>query len=69
VIVLTMICLRSGLFQMRGIVLNIRDKVNPNEELILKYVNELSLIVENEREEKKDTIMEKTAEIVIDSLL
>jgi hypothetical protein len=54
---------------MRGIVLNIRDKVNPNEELILKYVNELSLIVENEREEKKDTIMEKTAEIVIDSLL
>lgn len=64
-----MICLRSGLFQMRGIVLNIRDKVNPNEELILKYVNELSLIVENEREEKKDTIMEKTAEIVIDSLL
>lgn len=66
---LTMICLRSGLFQMRGIVLNIRDKVNPNEERILKYVNELSLIVENEKEEKKDTVMEKTAEIVIDSLI
>lgn len=64
-----MICLRSGLFQMRGIVLNIRDKANPNEERILKYVNELSLIVENEREEKKDMVMEKTLEIVIDSLI
>jgi hypothetical protein len=57
VIVLTMICLRSGLFQIKGIVLNIKDKANPAEERILKYVNELSLIVENEREEKKDMVM------------
>lgn len=64
-----MICLRSGLFQIKGIVLNIKDKVNPAEERILKYVNELSLIVENEREEKRDMVMEKTAEIEIDSLI
>ena len=32
-------------------------------------MNELTLIVENEREEKKEMAMEKTAEIEIDSLI
>lgn len=42
-----MICLRSGFFKFKGIVLNIRDKANPKEERILKYVNNINFIVEN----------------------
>ena len=40
-----MICLRSGFFQFKGIVLNIKDKNNPKEERILKYINDLALTV------------------------
>ena len=57
VITLTMICLRSGFFQFKGIVLNIKDKNNPKEERILKYINDLALIVENEKETKANPIM------------
>jgi hypothetical protein len=50
VVVVTLICLRSGLFQLRGIELNARgNSSNVNDERILKYINELSLIVENEK--------------------
>jgi len=34
-----MICLRSGLFQLKGIVLYVKDKNNPAAERKLKYVN------------------------------
>jgi hypothetical protein len=57
VITLTMICLRSGFFQFKGIVLNIKNKNNPKEERILKYINDLALIVENEKETKANPIM------------
>lgn len=65
----TLICMRSGFYSLKGIVLNIRDKNNPNEDRILKYLNEMTLVVENEREEKQNEIMEKTTEIQIDSLI
>ena len=42
-----MICLRSGFFQFKGIVLNIKDKNDPNAERILKYSNDLTFMVEN----------------------
>ena len=58
-----MICLRSGFFLFKGIVLNIKDKSDPKAERILKYSNDITFTVENERREKKEEIMEKTTQI------
>lgn len=44
-----MICLRSGFFKFAGLVLNIKDKQKPKEERILKYINDMNFIVENEQ--------------------
>jgi hypothetical protein len=64
-----MICLRSGFFQFKGIVLNIRDKNNPKEERILKYINDITFVVENEQAEKADGVLERTTNIEVDSLI
>ena len=66
---MTVICLRSGFFQFKGIVLNIKDKNNPKEERILKYSNYITFVVENELKEKQDDVMERTTQIEIDSLI
>ena len=42
-----MICLRSGFFQFKGIVLNIKDKNDAKAERILKYSNDITFTVEN----------------------
>lgn len=60
VITVSMICLRSGFFKLKGLVLNIRDKNNPKEDRILKYINDINFMVENEQTEKQETIMERT---------
>jgi hypothetical protein len=69
IVELTMICLRSGFFQFKGIVLNIRDKNNPKEERILKYINDITFVVENEQAEKADGVLERTTNIEVDSLI
>ena len=69
VVTLTMICLRSGFFQFKGITLNIKDNHNPIEERILKYINEITFVVENEQAEKGVDVMERTSKVEIEELI